>query len=152
MPGTQRFRRLLANPKLELYRLRVKIFSSFLRDEFSGAPGNRTISDNSKYLGAVTNALESYSAFSNFKRHPYYREVLEHVSEGQGADYLRVISEQTPQFLNEPILSRIRGNDEIGNPPKYSYSDIGQISPTTLRYLKVASDLKNTSEMIWARR
>lgn len=142
MPNMQKFKRLLSDPKLELYRLRFKVLSPFIRNEFSSAAGNRAISDNGKYLSAVAKALQSYSAFSNFKRHPHYQEVLEHVSESQGLDYLRVITEQTPQFLHEPILSMVRSNDDIGNPTKYSYQNIGQISPTTLRYLKVASDLK----------
>jgi hypothetical protein len=144
MPVTQKFKRLISDPKVVLDRLYSKVLSPFLPDEFSGATGNRSVSEvNGKYLSAVMKALNNYSAFSNFKRHPYYQGVLEHVSESQGADYLSVISRQTPQFLHESILSKILENDDIGNPIKYSYRDVGPISPTTLRYLKVASDLKH---------
>jgi len=67
---------------------------------------------------------------------------LKNVSEAQGEDYLKIIWQQTPEFLHEQVLPKIRRNDDIGNPLTYSYTDIGRIGPQTLRYLKVASDLK----------
>jgi len=39
-------------------------------------------------------------------------------------------------------LEEFRRNDKFGNPRTHSYGSIGLFSPTTLRYIKVAADLK----------
>ena len=113
------------------------------KNEFSGSIENRSESDNGYYLSAVSRALKNYSKFSNFKRHPFYRLILEHTTEELGEQYLKIVQEQNPQFLDDPTLSGLRKNDDIGNPIKHSYPGVGEISPTTLRYIKVASDLRD---------
>jgi hypothetical protein len=112
-------------------------------NEFSGSLENRSESDNGNYLSAVRGALENYSKFSNFKRHPFYRAILEHVSKDQGERYLEIVKKQSPQFLDDATLTGLRKNDDIGNPIKHTYPSGGEISPTTLRYIKVASDIHN---------
>ncbi len=101
---------------------------------------NRSATDNGTYVEAVMNACRDYSAFENFKRHPHYQQVLEHVNEAYGQKYLDIIAKQTPHFLN--LIENFRKNDLIGNPFTFNYKEVGQISPTTLRYMKVASDLQ----------
>lgn len=92
------------------------------------------------YLIAVENAVKNYKAFRTFKAHPYYRRVLEHVSFDQGQSYLDILTKDSPEIIDK--ISLLKRNDLIGNPIKYRYDLIGEISPTTLRYAKVASDLK----------
>jgi len=77
--------------------------------------------------------------FDGFKRHPHYISILEHVSFEDGTRYLDVIKETTPRLLE--LIDKFKENDKIGNPNTSFYPDIGDISPTTLRYIKVASDL-----------
>lgn len=123
-------------------RLGFRLLSLISYNEYSGVIGNRSASDNGKYLSAVRGALKSYSKFSNFKRHPFYRQVLEHITKELGEDYLKIVMEENPQFLEDPVLMGLRRNDDVGNPIKYTYPQVGEISPTTLRYIKVASDLQ----------
>lgn len=92
------------------------------------------------YVAAVQKAIIDQTAFFSFKRDPGYRIVLEHVSEELGGRYLEEIRRQWPELLN--WMDHFKKNDKIGNPHKYKYPDIGEISPTTLRYAKVACDLQ----------
>lgn len=107
--------------------------------EFIAAPKNRSDSDDGLYVIAVKDATESYKSFTNFKRHPDYNRVLEHLTERDGLEYLEILRRQAPDLLSSIAL--FKDNDLLGNPRTYSY-DVGQISPTTLRYIKVASDLR----------
>jgi putative sugar O-methyltransferase len=99
---------------------------------------NQSDSDREYYLSAVKRALDSSNGFANFKRDPDYQRVLEHVTRSQGRDYLQIVKNERPEFLDKQQWKK---NDKIGNPIKYKYDDVGYVSPTTLRYLKVASDL-----------
>ena len=105
-----------------------------------GTEQNRSESDNSFYLHAVRAATSEYKAFSTFKRDPHYRTVLEHVTRAEGQAYLDVLRKDAPDFLDD--IEKFKINDLIGSPYVFSYPGIGTIGPTTLRYMKVASDLR----------
>jgi hypothetical protein len=120
--------------------LQRKVLGKKRVQEFSGIENQRSESDNGLYLGAVKEAVRNYAAFTKFKRNPHYRAILEHVSPEQGQAYLEIIREQTPELLRE--IDKFKINDLVGSPFVHDYPDIGTISPTTLRYIKVASDLQ----------
>lgn len=102
----------------------------------------RSDSENGKYGAVVTNALRSQKAFDNFKRKRAYRRILEHVSRAQGADYLRIVLARDDGLV-QAATRTVFQSDEVGNPIKYPYEGMQQpLSPTTLRYLKVASDIR----------
>ena len=126
--------------RMKLDVLIYKIFPVFVNEHWHGV-GNRSDSDDGKYLFAVRKALKSGQRFRNFKRHPFYNAILEHVTKEQGEDYLRVIIEDNSDIIKSH-LGALSTSDELGNPSKFLYSEFGWLSPTTLRYLKVASDLK----------
>jgi putative sugar O-methyltransferase len=98
-----------------------------------------SITDGSQYVELVTHALHDNFTFKYFKRHPKYKEVLEHVSYEQGLEYINIAVEQDPELLN--YVNKFSENDKIGTPMVSKYS-IGKFSPTTLRYIKVLSDLR----------
>ena len=108
--------------------------------EFVGIESNRSESDDGRYVAFVSQAAKDYQVFKNFKRHPTYTAILEHASQSEGLAYLQITSEDSPEFLSK--IEAIKVNDEIGNPIVYDYPDLGQVSSSTLRYLKVASDLR----------
>jgi hypothetical protein len=107
---------------------------------FVGAEYIRSDTDNGVYIRAVENANHNFEAFLNFKRDEDYRYVLEHVCYEQGREYLEILRSEAPDFVEN--VSRFLINDIVGNPIRFSYEGIGLVSPTTLRYLKVASDLR----------
>lgn len=78
--------------------------------------------------------------FSNFKKHPRYREILEHVTQEQGKEYLKEIKKTNTINLqySKNILSI---NDMFGGSDVFDYGNDGKYSPTTLRYAKVTSDI-----------
>ena len=56
-------------------------------------------------------------------------------------EYIKCISRDNADFLKK--INNLKQNDKIGEPNKYYYPNLKiKISPTTLRYIKVASDLK----------
>lgn len=76
---------------------------------------------------------------SNFKSNQHYNSILEHVSQGQGTDYLHLIENEFPEISFENIFDFVTLNDKYGTPHKYQmYSLIGRelvCSPTSLRYI-----------------
>jgi hypothetical protein len=102
--------------------------------------GLRSDSDNGIYPEYAQRISQDASKFANFKRNPVYRQVLEHVSGPQGAEYIRQIQAKWPELLSD--IGRFKINDQVGRPILCSYDGLGLISPTTLRYLKVAADLR----------
>jgi putative sugar O-methyltransferase len=96
--------------------------------------------DYSAYLRICQQAAENDLVFETFKRHPDYTPILEHVSYEQGLGYIEQIQRNAPVLLNS--MDRFVTNDLIGKPHKRYYPGIMQdMSPTTLRYIKVLGDL-----------
>jgi putative sugar O-methyltransferase len=92
------------------------------------------------YPEAARRAAHNARAFATFKRNASYRQVLEHVSKELGAQYLKQIEEKWPCLIDK--IENLKINDQVGNPILETYPHVGKISPTTLRYLKVACDLR----------
>ncbi|MFL2693713.1 MAG: putative sugar O-methyltransferase [Gammaproteobacteria bacterium] len=119
----------------------TKIYGLFTRKNFSGALGNRSDSDNGLYLASIKKILSSQRSFNNFKNDPIYQRILEHTTKEMGQNYLDIINRQTPSLLDSKLDSILR-NDEVGNAAKCNYEQIGSVSPSTLYYTKIGSDLE----------
>lgn len=79
--------------------------------------------------------------FKNFKTDPFLGKFFEPVTIQQGLHYLNEI-----RFANEDLLElmdRFRENDLLGNPLTKNYPLIGNASPTTLRFIKTAGEIRN---------
>lgn len=98
-----------------------------------------SISDNEDYLGVIKRILADKTVFDNFKRQSSYNQILEHVSYELGQQYIDTIERDNPGLLN--IIDLFRQNDLIGNANVCDYPIVKQISPSTLRYVKVLSDI-----------
>jgi len=98
-----------------------------------------SLGDRSDYANFCDLAGRDERVFADFKRHPVYNQVLEHVTEQQGDAYLEKIRSDYPHLLE--FLPQFKENDLYGNPRTCSYGSLGNISPTTLRYVKVLGDL-----------
>lgn len=79
--------------------------------------------------------------FQKFRRIYNYREILEHMTYNQGMIYLRKIRADNPGFKLETFFPNL--NDSIGSPRIFKFDGF-QCSPTTIRYLSVALDIKST--------
>lgn len=138
------FRKILReiNPITIFRRLTHRIFgqtTSGLPVQYVGSLSNRSESDDGRYVAFVSRAATDYQVFKNFKKNSTYRAILEHASQDEGLEYLKFVSQDSPALLAK--VNAIKVNDEIGSPITYDYPPVGRISPSTLRYLKVASDL-----------
>ena len=103
--------------------------------------GDQTSSSDSElYRRACQKAAEDDLFFSQFKQCPDYRQILEHLGREIGELLLERIKQQTPEFLS--YVDEFRKNDFLGTPTTDYFDGIGMLSSTTLRYIKVASDLK----------
>ena len=137
----EKIKKAIKNPKFARSLLLAKVKKPFVKKRFSGSVKNRSQSDDGLYLGSIQKFLSSQNSFDNFKQDPFYQMILEHTSRDLGQEYLNIIKQQTPEFLDESI-ELYKQNDELGNADVYDYDDIGLVSPSTLYYLKIASDLK----------
>ena len=131
----------IKNPSRAFNILKGKIYSKLGQVDFVGANGNRSVSDTGPYVASVQKALSNYKNFTKFKLDPRYQAILEHCSQEQGNAYLEIIKTESPALITNIDISK--ENDLIGGAITYEYKGIGAISPSTLRYLKVASDIKN---------
>jgi putative sugar O-methyltransferase len=98
------------------------------------------ISDNELYPSFCSAAARDEAEFQNFKRSPIYNLVQEYSTYEEGHDYLVQILSKYPFLLDK--LAQFRKNDSLGNPQVFNYPFVGLFSPSTLRYMKVAGDLK----------
>jgi putative sugar O-methyltransferase len=96
--------------------------------------------DNGTWPDFCERAANDNTIFDTFKQADTTRTTLEHVSEKLGSIYYDHI------LLNEKIksLEKFKVNDRYGTPSKVEYP-FGSFSPTTLRYIKIVSDLSQLS-------
>lgn len=129
------------------YKLAHKIIEiltklNFKTKVFNYAKSHRSDSENDIYLTSIQNILKNQKLYENFKRNHLYKETLEHVSEKDGAEYLEILRTNNIEIFNH-ALETVLLSDNQGNPIKFRYSECQiPLSPTTLRYVKVASDLE----------
>lgn len=100
-----------------------------------------SISDNQVYPDFCAKASLNSKVFKNFKREYIYNRILEHATEVDGKNYLKKIERNNPNLLNEENIINFKKNDLWGNPRVFNYPQIGNISPSTLRYVNVLEDL-----------
>lgn len=109
--------------------------------DYIAAPSYRSVSDNGDYILAVREAIASPEAFARFKQDPRYIYVLEHLSGEKGSECLSVLYSKYPELLSQHLLTI---NDQVGSPTKIKYPGLGgiEVSPSTLRYLKITGDIE----------
>lgn len=122
------------------FQARVKPYMYSLQHHIPSLNVSTSQSDRIEYNRICRFAAEDEKIFSSFKRHPDYRPVLEHVDYKQGLAYLDIVNKEYPHLLE--YIDAFRSNDTIGAPVTYTYDGIGDISPTTLRYIKILGDIQ----------
>lgn len=98
--------------------------------------------DRPLYKAICRTAAEYDEVFDTFKQHEDYTPVLEHMNQQQGNGYKNIIL--TDNVLDKSKFEKFKENDIYGSPIVYDYgTEFGMISPSTLRYVKILSDLEN---------
>lgn len=119
------------------------VLARFIARYQSKSSDLRSDSDHAGYLTAVKEFVEAPAKFESFKRDPRYNEILEHVSFHQGEAYLNILRARNDGVFQMVKASKILERDNVGMPFKFKYpGEESLLSPTTLRYVKVASDLR----------
>jgi putative sugar O-methyltransferase len=91
------------------------------------------------YEKAVSKIISNNSHLRRFRRIYDYREILEHLNYRDGKKYLDLINKLKSYSVSE--INGFKSNDIFGNPRRYYYQNLGLTSPTTLRYVHVATDM-----------
>ena len=103
----------------------------------------QSVSNNTGYPDVCLKASQNDEAFNVFKTVPEYTQILEHTSVEYGQNYIDIIKRDNTHLLNEENLNKFKTNDNHGGSITHDYGEF-TIAPSTLRYIKVLSDLINT--------
>ena len=107
--------------------------------------GRRTsISDDDEYPVVCYMASQNKHFFRRFRNNPVYNDILEHVTQKQGQEYLDIIFEDKKLKFSDSDWDNFYKNDLYGSPVSFPYKINGSVrnfSPTTLRYIKVLQDI-----------
>ena len=99
-----------------------------------------SVSNNTGYPDICLKASQDDETFKVFKTIPEYTQILEHTSVEYGQNYIDLIKRDNPHLLNEENLTKFKTNDLYGGSTPHDYGEF-TIAPSTLRYIKVLSDL-----------
>jgi len=99
-----------------------------------------SISDYEGFKSCCIKAACDDDFFKCFRVDPHFCGILEHVSPEQACEFLLRTLQQSPHFIR--YLDHFRKNDAFGGPTLGNFGPgIGVFAPSTLRYVKVLSDL-----------
>lgn len=100
------------------------------------------LTDNEAFRHFCRSAIANPAIFASFKRDPIYTLFYENVSEEQGKELYSYLKTHADHLLKGDLIEKFRAEDRLGSPAIYSYDEIGEFSPSTLRAIKVAHDIE----------
>lgn len=125
---------------------KLKHLTKVVRYQFRNVDENVAVnssdSENTSYVNAVKKFNKSSKKNRRFRNEINYKFILEHVKPSQGEKYLEEILSMLDKREISLISEIIRQNDSYGKPRCSYYRFLGKSSPTTLRYLKIALEIK----------
>ena len=121
--------------------VKSKILNYFGNKEFIHRQSLRSESEKGFFINEIKILLKNQKRFNSFKRNYFIKSIIETVNEKLGAEYLDILEARKDGILKKGLNSIII-SDSVGNPIKYKYPGyLLDMAPTTLRYLKITSDL-----------
>ncbi len=90
-----------------------------------------------KFCSMVAGDMERMSTFRSAE---ICRQVVEGLRPMDAADMPGIIMSQTPRYAE--LLPAFAENDSFGGPATYDFKGFGSFSPTTVRYIKILSDIE----------
>ncbi len=109
--------------------------------KWAGKNRRSSFTDMSDYRGFCARAVNDPIVFNTFRRARVYTGAVEGLRRELGAEAVKVAVDRHPHYRN--LLDAFRRNDTVGTPFTYAYDGFGEFSPTTLRYVKVLSDVEH---------
>jgi putative sugar O-methyltransferase len=101
---------------------------------------SKSDSELTDYVDEVSKIINNSSLLVKFRRSQNYRMILEHLSFRDGLKYLQYM--QSRGYRYEEHTHVLRKIDSYGKPRKFKYKGVGWVSPTSLRYLSIALDIR----------
>ncbi|MBI3513624.1 MAG: class I SAM-dependent methyltransferase [Proteobacteria bacterium] len=98
-----------------------------------------SISDLPNYREACRRAAGDEAAFAGFRRDPDYSWVVSEAIPHEARDFYEMLERRGFDF---DFFERVRDLDQVGGPHLVAYARAGSVSPQTMRYVKVLSDLE----------
>lgn len=124
-----------------------RIYNKYCRTQMKKYSASRrsgtSVSDDADYPVFCYLASQNDKIFKRFKRNEIYNNILEHLTEQNGTDYLNIVNAGGGAFPDS-CWENFRKNDSCGSPRMFYYNINGKmkkVSPTTLRYVKVLKDI-----------
>ena len=108
--------------------------------KWAGKNKRSSFTDMSDYRGFCARAARDPIVFNTFRRARVYTGAVEGLGRELGIEAAKVALDRHPHYRN--LLDVFRRNDSVGTPLTYAYDGLGEFSPTTLRYIKILSDLE----------
>lgn len=99
-----------------------------------------SVMDAPDYRLFCAQAAQEPETFALFRSDPLYQYGLEHVTDYQARECLRIIKEQSPHFFT--YVDRFKTSELVGSPVVAPYDELDVLAPTTVRYIKIASDVE----------
>jgi len=123
------------------FRIRTRLLlARFFRKSTIKLSEEKSDSQNTPYEKSLLQIVNSEKKLKRFRRNLDYRLIVETVSFQIGLEYLNQIKSLGTFDEEQRTLAKI--NDSFGKPRKFKYDKNGKISPTTLRYISVALEIK----------
>ena len=98
-----------------------------------------SISDLPNYREACRKAASDDAAFAGFRRAPDYSWVVSEAIPHEARDFYAMLEQRGFDF---DFFESVRDLDRVGGPHLVDYARAGSVSPQTMRYVKVLSDLE----------
>lgn len=91
------------------------------------------------YVSACKEFVADDSKFENFKQDSRYKVILEHISKEESDLFISEM--KNVDSLTKKQLQEFKENDLYGNPELHEYEFFGNMSPSTIRYIKNTLDI-----------
>ena len=119
---------------------RLKNRFQILRFKKRSGEISKSDSELTDYDDEINRIINNSRVLVKFRRSRNYRMILEHLDFRDGLKYLQHMQSQGYGFVEHAhVLKKI---DSFGKPRKFKYKGVGWVSPTSLRYLSIALDIR----------
>ena len=119
---------------------RLKNRFQILRFKSRSVEMSKSDSELTNYVNEINKINHNSRVMIKFRRNRNYRMILEHLDFRDGLSYLQYMQSKGYGYVELAYV--LRKIDSFGKPRKFKYKGVGWVSPTSLRYLSIALDIR----------